>query len=170
MSDKTEELKFLAEKSNQLVARQVDSYRQAHGKAGTIIGVIALFIPFFLTGLDDASTLIKSLSVLPVATLCCAMLLLLVVLRSSPLKQGVGVGKLQELAGETHENILLYEIAANQKSFEINVGRAKRSNDKYNLAVLLTIGAILFSAGLLMTNKFTKSDDKEPIKIQIVKS
>lgn len=165
MADKIEELKFLAEKSNQLVARQVDAYRQAHGKAGTIIGVIALFIPFFLTGLEDASTVIKVMSILPVTVLCCAMLLLLLVLRSSPLKQGIDVRKLPELINKDHQNVLLFEIAANRKSFEINNDRTKRSNDKYNLAVVLTIVAILFSAGLLMTNKFTKPDDK-PINIQ----
>lgn len=56
-------LEFLTSKSMQLIEKQVSSYRQQHSYAGTIIGVIALFIPFFLNGLDGSYSLIRIISI-----------------------------------------------------------------------------------------------------------
>ncbi|MEO7046409.1 MAG: hypothetical protein ABI091_13950 [Ferruginibacter sp.] len=44
-------LEFLAVNSKEIIEKQVDSYRQQHSYAGTIIGATALFIPFFLSGM-----------------------------------------------------------------------------------------------------------------------
>ena len=46
-------LEFFAINSKEIVEKQVDSYRQQHSYAGTIIGVTALFIPFFLSCLPS---------------------------------------------------------------------------------------------------------------------
>ena len=46
-------LEFLAVNSKEIIEKQVDSYRQQHSYAGTIIGATALFIPFFLNSLDS---------------------------------------------------------------------------------------------------------------------
>lgn len=43
---------FLAINSKEIIEKQVDSYRQQHSYAGTIIGFTVLFIPFFLNSLD----------------------------------------------------------------------------------------------------------------------
>ncbi len=45
-------LEFLAVNSKEIIEKQVDSYRQQHSYAGTIIGATALYIPFFLGGFD----------------------------------------------------------------------------------------------------------------------
>ena len=49
-------LEFLAENSKEIIEKQVDSYRQQHSYAGTIIGATALFIPFFLSSLENTTT------------------------------------------------------------------------------------------------------------------
>ncbi len=45
-------LVFLAINSKEIVEKQVDSNRQQHPYAGTIIGATALYIPLFLSSLD----------------------------------------------------------------------------------------------------------------------
>jgi hypothetical protein len=167
-SDNAEELKFLAEKSNELLVRQIESYRQTHGKSGTIIGVIALFIPFFLNGLDNAANWIQLSSILPVVVLCWAMLLLLMVLRSKKLKQGINIMKIPNYRDSDLKTILLKEITINRDSFEMNNAITAESNRRYNFAIILTIGAIITSAALLMTNKFIDPKSTGPIKVKIV--
>lgn len=41
-----EEIEYLAIKSKDLIGKQITSYRIKHSYAGTIIGVVTLFIPF----------------------------------------------------------------------------------------------------------------------------
>lgn len=45
-------LEFLALNSKEVIEKQVDSYRQQHSYASTIIGFTVLFIPFFLNSLE----------------------------------------------------------------------------------------------------------------------
>lgn len=60
-------LEFLAVNSKEIIEKQVDSYRQQHSYAGTIIGATALFIPFFLGSFDGTSSGIQFISILPTA-------------------------------------------------------------------------------------------------------
>jgi hypothetical protein len=62
-------LEFLAVNSKEIIEKQVDSYRQQHSYAGTIIGATALFIPFFLGSLDGTSQVIQFISIVPTAFL-----------------------------------------------------------------------------------------------------
>ena len=63
------ELEFLAEKSKELLLKQTTSYRQKHSNSGTIITVLALFIPLFLSGLNNSIFIIKVLSLIPIISL-----------------------------------------------------------------------------------------------------
>jgi hypothetical protein len=89
-------LEFLATNSKEIVEKQVDSYRQQHSYSGTIIGAIALFIPFFLSSLDGNTQIIEFLSVIPTLIFIWAILLMLSIFRTEPLDQAFSVQKYKE--------------------------------------------------------------------------
>lgn len=82
---------FLATKSKELIQKQVDSYRQLHSYAATIIGVTALFIPFFIKGIDDSYPIINLLSLVPIGFLVAALLMMLSIFRTRSLDQAFSV-------------------------------------------------------------------------------
>ena len=93
MEEDLRHLEFLAVNSKEIVEKQVDSYRQQHSYAGTIIGVTVLFIPFFLNGLDGTLQVIQFISIIPIAFFIGAILLMLSIFRSKPLDQAFTVTK-----------------------------------------------------------------------------
>jgi hypothetical protein len=165
--DELKELEFLANKSREMVEKQIASYRQKRASAGTVIGITALFISFFLNGLDNAFLLIQLLSIIPVGLLFWVIIIMLGVLRTQELYQFFSVEKFKDLIGYTYEQILLYEIGSNNESFRDNKPIDETVNDKYNFGIRLTIVAIIFSIGLLLANKFYQPG-KSPTKVQIL--
>lgn len=165
--EELQDLKFLAEKSHQLLDKQITAYRQKHANSGTIITVLALFIPFFLSGLDNSYLSVKFLALIPIGLLVAAIVLLIQVLRSRPLDQGFHVDKFDELINKSYEDILLYEIGANRSSYNDNQSISKASNDKYNLAIQLTVTSIILSSSLLLTNEFFKPE-QNPIEVKLL--
>src|ERR1035438_7748702 len=95
-------LEFLAVNSKEIIEKQVDSYRQQHSYAGTIIGVTALFIPFFLSGIDGSSQVLQFIAIIPIVLFIMAILLLLSIFRDNPLDQGTDVEKFKKLENKTH--------------------------------------------------------------------
>lgn len=166
MDDNHKDLEFLALKSKELVDRQITSYRQHHTNSGILITILALFIPYFLNGLEDSYKLTKILSIFPIVLIIWAIVCLIQVLRSKPLFQGANFKLIDELANETYENILLKEIGANKDSFHDNEGITEKYNRKYNLAIKLTLFSIILSTLLLFCNQFNKPN-KEPIFVTI---
>ena len=73
-------LEFLAVNSKEIIEKQVDSYRQQHSYAGTIIGATALFIPFFLSSLDSTNQIIQFVLIVPIAGFIWSILLMLSIL------------------------------------------------------------------------------------------
>lgn len=128
-------LEFLALNSKEIVEKQVDSYRQQHSYAGTIIGVTVLFIPFFLNGLDGTLQVIQFISIIPTAFFIWAILLMLGIFRSKPLDQAFSVTKYKELISKTYKEILLYEIEANANSYTKNMKITETGNKKYTRGV-----------------------------------
>ena len=161
------DLEFLAKKSGELLDKQITSYRQKHTNSGAIITILALFIPFFLNGLDDSFLIIKIFAIVPIILLLWAIILLIQVLRTRPLDQGFHVDKLEELVNKSYEDILLYEIGANKGSFLDNQKISQNSNNKFNRAIRLTVISIIISTSLLMTNKFNRPV-KEPISVKFI--
>jgi len=164
-------LEFLATKSKELVEKQIASYRQQHTAAGSIIAVVALFIPLFLSELDDAQKWIKYASVVSVALFVVAICLLLFhVFRSQSLSQALNFSEFQRLVNANDlEQTLLFEIGANRSSFQDNKKILNTRNKYYNTAVILTILGILVSVGLLLLNKFFKQQKKkEPIQVEVI--
>ena len=160
-------LEFFAVNSKEIVEKQVDSYRQQHSYAGTIIGVTALFIPFFLSSLVGTFIVIQFISVIPIAIFIWAILLMLNIFKTKPLDQAYNVGKYHELLTKTYKEILLSEIEANTNSYSKNKIITEKGNKDYTTAVRLTTVALLVSIVLLFTNQFFKIE-KVPTKVQVV--
>lgn len=160
------QLEFIATNSKEILDKQVDSYRQQHSYAGTIIGITALFIPFFLSSLG-AFHLIRFVSVIPIALFIWAILLLLNLFKTKPLDQAYNVEKYQELLTNTYKEILLSEIEANLQSYNKNKIITEKGNKNYIRAMKLITIALLFSIVLIFTNQFFKIE-KVPTKFLIV--
>jgi ABC-type proline/glycine betaine transport system permease subunit len=160
-------LEFLAVNSKEVIEKQVDSYRQQHSYAGTIIGATALFIPFFLGSFDGTSQVVQFISIVPIACFIYAILLMLSIFRTKPLDQAFNVTKYKELLSKTYKEILLSEIEANSHSYNINKKTIEKGNKRYSMGVSLTIIALLFSIVLILVNKFI-GIEKVPTKVQVV--
>jgi len=160
-------LEFLAVNSKEIIEKQVDSYRQQHSYAGTVIGATALFIPFFLGSFDGTSQVIQFISIAPTAFFIYSILLMLSIFRSKPLDQAFNVTKYKELLSKSYKDILLYEIEANSHSYTLNKIITEKGNKRYARGVSLTIIALLFSIVLIMVNKFIRIE-KVPTKVQVV--
>ena len=160
-------LEFLAVNSKEIIEKQVDSYRQQHSYAGTIIGATALFIPFFLSSMDNTTRIIQFISVVPIAFFLWSILLLLSIFRTNPLDQAFSVSKYKELLTKSFKEILLYEIEANAQSYRINLIITEKGNKRYATGIRLATIALLFSIVLMMANRFITLE-KEPTKVKVV--
>lgn len=158
---------FLANNSKEIIEKQVDSYRQQHSYAGTIIGFTVLFIPFFLNSLDGSNQLLQFISILPIAMFIGSILLMLSIFRGKPLDQALSVTKYKELLKKSYKEILLYEIEANKTSYIKNNGFTIKGNKRYMQGVGLTTIAILISIVLLLVSTFL-AIEKSPTKVQVV--
>jgi amino acid permease len=167
MEEDLKNLEFLAVNSKEIIEKQVDSYRQQHSYAGTIIGATALFIPFFLGSFDGTSSVVQFISIMPTAFFIYAILLMLSIFRTKPLDQAFNVTKYTELLSKSYKDILLYEIEANSHSYSINKIITEKCNKRYSRGVSLTIIALLFSIVLILANKFI-GYEKVPTKVQVV--
>lgn len=149
-------LEFLASNSKEIIEKQVDSYRQQHSYAGTIIGVTILFIPFFLSSLDGSFPATQFISIVPIVLFIVAMLLLLSIFRSRPLDQAFSVEKYHVYLDKTYKEVLVNEINSNVHSYNINVLITQKANKRYSLGVNLTTFALLIAIVLLLTNQFIR--------------
>jgi hypothetical protein len=160
-------LEFLANNSKEIIEKQVDSYRQQHSYAGTIIGATALFIPFFLSSLDSTLQIIQFIAVVPIGIFIWSILLLLNIFSTKPLDQAFSVTKYKDLLGKTFREILLFEMEANAHSYGLNVKITEKGNRRYAKAVKLVTIALIMSIVLIMANKFI-AFEKKPTKVQVV--
>jgi hypothetical protein len=160
-------LEFLASNSKEIIEKQVDSYRQQHSYAGTIIGVVVLFIPFFLSSFDNTFKITQYISILPIALFIWAILSMLSIFRTKPLDQAFSAAKYQDFLNKSYKEILLNEIEANTNSYNKNLVITDKGSKRYTIGVSLTTVAFLISIVLLLANQFIKME-KGPAKIQVV--
>ena len=137
------DLEFLVQKSQELLNKQISSYRQKHSNSGIIITVLALFIPFFLSGLGKSNEIIKYLSIIPIFLLIWTIMSFIKVLKTKSLDQGFHPDKFDTFVNSKYEEILLYEIGANRDSFVDNQLITEKSNQKYDLGIKLTLISII---------------------------
>lgn len=162
-------IEFLAQNSKEIIEKQVDSNRQQHSYAGTIIGFTVLFIPFFLKSLDGSNEILQFISILPIAMFIGSILLMLSIFRGRTLDQALSVNKYKELLTKSYKEILLYEIEANKGSYMINFVTTHKANKRYMQGIGLTTIAITLSIVMLLLSTFL-SIDKMPTKVQVVNS
>ncbi len=160
-------LEFLAVNSKEIIEKQVDSYRQKHSYAGTIIGATALYITFFLSGMDGNIPVTQLISVVPILLFIWSILLLLSIFRTKPLDQAFSVKKYDELMDKSLKEVLLYEIHANTHSFNLNVLKTEKIGKRFSLAIKLVTIALISSFILMMVGKFITLD-KKPTKVKVV--
>ena len=165
--DDLRHLEFLAVNSKEIIEKQVDSYRQQHSYAGTIIGFTVLFIPFFLNGLSSTIPVIQFISIIPIAFFIISILLMLSIFRTKPLDQALSVKKYHELLDKPYKDILLYEIEANTTSYCKNNLLTEKGSRSYSRGVGLTTIGIILSIVLLLVNTFI-AVKKVPAKVKIV--
>lgn len=147
-----ETARYLAGKSQEMLNKQIDSYRQKQANAATIIGINALFIPFFLGGLKDSLIYIQLLSIIPVIGISVALFFLLSIYAMNPLQQGLALKGYDEAINKTFENAILFEIGVNRDSFDNNTSILKKKDKSYRRGVYLTMIAIFASIILLIVN------------------
>lgn len=160
-------LEFLANNSKEIIEKQVDSYRQQHTYAGTIIGFTVLYIPFFLNSLEKSTQILQVISIVPIAIFIGSILLMLRIFRGKALDQALSVVKYKELLTKSYKEILHYEIEANKASYLKNNLITKQGNKKYMQGAGLTTIAIIISIVLLLVSTFL-SIEKAPTKVQVV--
>jgi hypothetical protein len=167
MDEDLRHLEFLAVNSKEIIEKQVDSYRQQHSYAGTIIGFTVLFIPFFLNSLDGSNQILQFISIVPIAFFISSILLMLSIFRGRPLDQALSVEKFQKLIKKSYKEILLYEIEANKVCYVKNSSVTIKGNKRYLQGVGLTTIAILICIILLLSNSFIAMEIV-PTKVQVV--
>jgi hypothetical protein len=160
-------LEFLAINSKEIIEKQVDSYRQQHSYAGTVIGVTVLYIPFFLNSLDGTFQITQYIAIVPILFFILAILLLLSIFRSKPLDQAFSVTKYHDFLTKSYKEILLNEIEANTHSYSKNIKITEKGIKVYSIAVNMTTIALIVSIMLLLANQFIKIE-KVPTKVQVV--
>jgi hypothetical protein len=160
-------LEFLALNSKEIIEKQVDSNRQQHSYAATIIGFTVLFIPFFLNSLEGGNQNIQLITIIPIVLLIISILLMLSIFRYKPLDQALSVIKYEALINKSYKEILLYEIEANKVCYIKNNKATLKANKKYNQGIGLTTIAIFIAIILLLLNSFI-TIEKVPTKIQVI--
>ena len=157
------DLEFLAEKSKEFIDKQISAYRHKHANAGSVIAIIALFIPFFLNGLSDSFLLVKIFAIIPIGLFLIAIKYLLDVLKTKSLDQGFHPDTFDSLVNKNnYEEVLLYEIGANRCSFKDNEKITLQANKKFNFGLRVTLISVFVSIIILGFNIFFKPENKNP--------
>lgn len=59
-------IEIIAEKSKELLDRQIQTYRNKQDKATTILGILSLFFPIYLFVIEKSTYWVKLLSIVPI--------------------------------------------------------------------------------------------------------
>lgn len=149
-------LELIYNESKDLLQKQVESYRNHHAKAGSIIGIITLFFPLFLFIIENACELIKYLSIIPLILFVWSTYLMIQILKSRLLDQGISPKEYEDLINSDYVNSLLFSIGINRNSFEENQKITEKQNSRFNNGLLLLLIGIGISIVLLFLNLYLK--------------
>ncbi len=155
------DLEFLAQKSNYFIEKQVESYRNKTTISGTIITVIVIFIPFFISGLQNSVFWIKLISILPLSILTVNLVNFVKILKTKSLDVGFHTNKFQDLANRSYEEILMYEIGANRSSFDDNMIKIKKVDRIFHFNIKFTLISIIASTIILIITNLIDMSNKE---------
>jgi hypothetical protein len=145
-------LELIYNESKDLLNKQLESYRNHHAKAGTIIGIITLFFPLFLFIIENTSKMIKYLSLIPLILFVWSTYLMIQILRSRLLDQGISPKEYDKLINSDYIQSLLFSIGINRDSFEENQKITEKQNSRFNNGLILLLIGIGISIALLFLN------------------
>ena len=160
--DKT--IEYIAQKSKELLTRQINSYRSLHQKAGTVIAVAALFAPIFLFLIEKTHLWFRITGSLLILPLIIGIILLLLTLRATKLNQGFDETMFDDLLNKKKTEVETYEIAYNKYSIEQNDKILNKQNNKYNWGIRLIIAAIILSISLLIISTIIENRNDHKAK------
>ncbi|MBN8694100.1 MAG: hypothetical protein J0L69_12970 [Bacteroidetes bacterium] len=167
MSLDIETAKYLAEKSNQMIERQISSYRDKRSVASTIMGLCTLFIPFYLSGLFDSLFWIQIVAIFPLILVVLAIFFLLKIYYMNSLEQGLALSKYDEAINKKHDEAILFEIAVNRDCYNANRPILDGATKNYEKGLSLTKWGIGLSIIVLSLNLYFRPSNN-PEKIELV--
>ncbi|MCB0539803.1 MAG: DUF1385 domain-containing protein, partial [Bacteroidetes bacterium] len=113
-------IEYIANKSKELLANQIASYRSLHQKAGTVIAVAALFAPLFLFLVEKAELWVRITASILIIPLIIGVILLLLTLRARKLNMGYDESNFEDLINKDISEVQAFEISYNKYSIERN--------------------------------------------------
>jgi len=173
-------IEYIANKSKEFLANQINSYRSIYQKAGTVIAVTALFAPLFLFLVEKAQLWVRITAVILILPMVGGIILLLLTLRSRTLNQGYDERNFEDFMNKKLYDVHRNEIAYNKYSIEQNNKILDIQNKRYNWGITLVLASIILSIGLMITYTITKSNNsnnksiswltttKKPLPVQVL--
>lgn len=161
-----ETAKYLAEKSKEWIDRQMETYREKRSVASTIIGLNALFIPFFLGGIADSLLWVKCIAGIPTILIVTALYFLIRIYYLQRLSQGLDKSGYDDAINKNYNDAILYEIGVNKQCIENNDVILDGVNKSYKRGISFTQLAIGLSIIVLSLNMYFRPES-DTIKIEI---
>lgn len=159
-------IEYIANKSKELLANQIASYRSLHQKAGTVIAVAALFAPLFLFLVEKAELWVRITASILIIPLIIGVILLLLTLRARKLNMGYDESNFEDLINKDISEVQAFEISYNKYSIERNDRILKDQNNKYNWGMALIIIAVILSIGLIIIDTVIKNNSNNHTKTE----
>lgn len=147
-------LELVYHESKDLLQKQIESLRNHHTKAGSIIGIITLFFPIFLFIIDNTCEFIKYLSFIPLLFFVLSTCQMIQILRSRLLDQGISPNEYHELINANYETSILFAIGIYKDSFNENQKITEKQNSRFNEGLILLLIGIGTSIILLFINLY----------------
>lgn len=123
--------------------------------------MIVIFIPFFISGLQNSVFWVKLGSILPLSGLTVCLINFVQILKTKSLDVGFHTDHLQNLANKKYEEVLLYEIGANKSSFEDNMLKLKKIDRIFHFNIKFTLISIIASTVILIITNLIDMSNKE---------
>ena len=161
-------LRLISERARTVVDAQLESIRSKQSFAGTIIGVVSLFLPFFLNYISESGFYFKFLTLLPFSLFLIVLVLMLLVLTAKPIGRTMRPDKFEEMVSRKVEDAYAYDISYSKQAFNLNIRQYNTINERYNIAVWLTIVGVVFSTVMLFVSNLCRNNTEQIQKIEIV--
>jgi hypothetical protein len=158
--DNEKVLELLCERVTRLLEIQSSTFDQTRQNSAAIITLLAVFLPFFLSGLDDVLLWVKYISILPTSLILIAIFLFLLIFKTQRIDSGIGTHKFDELINKPYREVRLYDLGAIVGSYNDNKAIVSYIQGMYSIALNITYVAILASAIVLLISKFNDIPDK----------
>ncbi len=154
-------LEILSEKSRYILEKQIEEIRYMGSKAGTIVGIGAIFFPLIIYIFDKLEKLDVNniLLIISLFSFILGVVLLTFVLVASKTYTGYKETELDRLSNETIKEIHTYEIRGNKGAIKENQKKLKWLKPLYNASTWMTNISIIIISILLITSIFNNNQD-----------